>query len=145
MITSLPVLRLGKGTKVLIGHGGEANDPPMHNLAEYPIYNAPTLAVHDADAYVPNFFTARGKQPVAVGPGLERLAVLHAEPAPVRLLKHIAEQGAPAGTPAFVRSWPKDFDYLYMLGPRVPNPMPALLEEIAAGTRFILYRIRKQS
>src|SRR5690606_17293426 len=120
---------LGKGARVLIGHGGEANDPPMHNLTEYPIYNAPTLAVNDADAFVPNFFTARGKQPVAVGPGLEHLYVPHAGPAPIRLLKQIAENGAPAGTPAFVRSWPKDYDYLYVLGPRVPNPMPALLDE----------------
>jgi len=134
---------LGKGAKVLIGHSGAGGDPPFDNLTEYPIYNAPVLAVNDADAFVPNLFTAKGKQPVSARPGFERLAVAHAGPAPARLLKQIAEHGAPEGTPLFIQSWPRDYDYLYMLGPHRLNPLPALLDEIAGGTRFVLYRIRR--
>jgi hypothetical protein len=132
---------LDPGARVLVAHSGDADDPPMANLAEYPIYNAPTLAVNDADAFVPNFYAAAGKQPVTVRPEWEHLAVLHAGPAPIRLLAAIAEQGAPAGTPPFIAEWPEDYDYLYLLGSPIPNPMPGLLEELDSGARFVLYRI----
>jgi len=32
---------------------------------------------------------------------------------------------------------------LDVVGPRSPNPMPSLLQELYAGPRFTLYRIRK--
>lgn len=134
---------LDKGARVLIGHSGSGDDPPFGHLTNYPIYNAPVLAVNDADAFVPNLFAAKGKQPVFAGSKFERLAVAHAGPAPVSLLKRIAEQGAPSGTPPFIQSWSYDYGYLYLLGPHISNPMPALLEEIASGPRFVLYRIRK--
>jgi hypothetical protein len=38
--------RLEKNKLVLVGHSDEAPDPPLGNLFEYPIYHAPTLAVH---------------------------------------------------------------------------------------------------
>ncbi len=134
---------LGKGARVLIGHSGSGDDPPFGNLSEYPIYNAPILAVNDADAFVPNLFAAKGKQPVSARPGWERLTIPHAGPAPVALLKQIAEAGAPPGTPLFIRSWPQDYEFLYMLGPHGPNPLPALLDELASGRRFVLYGIRR--
>src|SRR5262249_55231136 len=40
--------KIGKGSLVLVAHSGDADDPPMKNLTEYPIYSAPTLAVHYA-------------------------------------------------------------------------------------------------
>jgi hypothetical protein len=135
--------RLPKGARVLIGHSGAGDDPPIGNLAEYPVYELPVLAVHYADAFVPNFFTAPGKQPISVRQDLRRLDIPHAGPAPMKLLQQIAAQGAPAGTPAFIHHWPRDFDFLYLVGPRTPNPMPKLLEEVSAAPRFVLYRIRK--
>lgn len=134
-----------KGAIVLIGHSGEADDPPLRDLSEYPIYNVPVLAVQYADAFVPNLFTAAGKQPVTAKPAWQRLDVPYSGPVPLAVLKVIAEQGAPHGTPTFIRSWPKDFDFLYLLGPHVANPMPDLLEQIMAAPRFTLYRIRKKA
>ena len=63
--------------------------------------------------------------------------------APVQFLKVIAERGAPAGTPLFIRSWASDFDYLFLLGPKIENPMPDRLVEVTRAPRFVLYRIRK--
>ncbi len=135
--------RLPKGAKVLVGHSGDAQDPPLRNLSDYPVYHLPTLAVQYADAFVPNLFTAPGKQPITARSPWQRLDIPYTGPVPLVLLKAIAERGAPSSTPTFLRAWPKDFDYLYLLGPAIANPMPGLLEKIAAGPRFTLYRIRK--
>jgi hypothetical protein len=49
----------------------------------------------------------------------------------------------PPDVPSFVRSWHRDYDYLYVVGTPGSNPMPALLERMDSGKRFVLYRIRK--
>ena len=46
--------------------------------------------------------------------------------------------------PSYLRSWHKDFDYLYVLGPRISNQMPGLLEEIDSSARFVLYKINRK-
>ncbi|HET9715892.1 MAG TPA: hypothetical protein VFP60_06875 [Pseudolabrys sp.] len=135
--------RIKKGSTVLIGHSGAGNDPPFNDLTEYPIYNAPVLAVHFADAFVPNLFTAPGKQPVKPRPNYAALDIPYGGPVPVAILSSIAEGTAPAATPRFIRDWPREFDYLYLLGPRISNPLPKLLEEIQSSQRFVLYRVRK--
>jgi hypothetical protein len=140
MISSFGKIR--KGAFVLVGHSGDADDPPLHDLPEYPIYHAPTLAVHYADAFVPTLFAANGKQPVSARRAYRHLEVPFGGIVPVAILKAIAENQAP-DVPAFIRSWPHDFDYLYVIGPRIPNPMPDLLEELDAESRFVLYGIRK--
>jgi hypothetical protein len=134
--------KIEKGSFVLIAHSGDADDPPMKNLTEYPIYNAPTLAVHYADAFVPTFYAAAGKQPVIPRPAYRHLLVPYGGIAPIAALKAIAENTVP-DAPDFVRSWPRDFDYLYVIGPAIPNPMPNLLEELYAAPRFALYRVRR--
>ena len=134
---------LPKGAIVLIGHSGEGQDPPP-DLWDYPMTSIPTLAVHFADAFVPSLFTDPGKQPVTPRAPWRRLDVPYGNILPVKLLKYIAEHGAPAGTPPFVRTWPIDFDYLYLIGPSIANPMPERLELVLAAPRFALYRIRKQ-
>jgi hypothetical protein len=133
---------LPRGAFVLIGHSGEAPDPPA-DLTEYPAYHAATLAVHHAGALVPTLFTYPGKQPVEVVPELRRLTVTQGGPAPLAVLTAIAA-GRPAGEqPAYVRDWHHDFQYLYLLGDRVDNPLPQLLRELTAGRRFTLYEIRR--
>ena len=134
--------RMPMGAKVLIGDSGDAPDPPA-DLRDYPMYNVPTLAVNYADAFVPSLFTERGKQPITARPEWERLDVPYGSVAPVQFLKTIAERGAPAGTPLFIRSWARDFDYLFLLGPKIENPMPDRLVEVTRAPRFVLYRIRK--
>jgi hypothetical protein len=134
--------KINKQSLVLVGHSGDADDPPQ-DLYEYPIYHAPTLAVHYADAFVPTLFTATGKQPVAARPAHQHLDIPHGGPVPVAILKAIVEGNGPAGTPSFIRSWHRDYDYLYIVGTSRPNPMPGILEELDAASRFVLYRIRK--
>jgi len=133
--------KIGKSSFVLIAHSGEADDPPK-DLTEYPIYNAPTLAVYYADAFVPTFYATAGKQPVVARPAYRHLQIPYGGIAPISVLKAIAENAA-TDVPDFVRSWRRDFDYVYVIGPAIPNPMPTLLEELQAGERFVLYRIRK--
>jgi len=134
--------KIAKGSFVLVAHSGDADDPPFKNLTEYPIYSAPTLAVHYAGAFVPTFYAAAGKQPIIARSPYRRLEASYGGVAPVAALKAIAENTAP-DVPAFVRAWPRDFDYLYVVGPHSSNPMPRLLEELYEGPRFVLYRVRK--
>lgn len=136
-------LDLPRGTKVLIG--GSGSDGDALDFTEYPIFNVPVLAVQYADAFVPNLFTQAGKQPVSTRSPWRRLDIPYGWLVPVAQLKTIAERGAPAGTPEFLRAWQKDFDYLYLIGPKTANPMPDLLVEVARAPRFVVYRIRKPS
>jgi hypothetical protein len=134
--------KIDKGSLVLVSHSGDADDPPLGNLLEYPIYHAATLAVHYADAFVPTLFASAGKQPVTVRPAYRRLEVPYGGIVPVAVLKAIAENALP-NAPTFIRTWQRDFDYLYVIGPRIPNPMPLSLEELCAAPRFVLYKVRK--
>ena len=133
---------LPKGAVVLTAQTGEGDDPPA-DLRDYPVFNVPTLAVHYADAFVPHLFTAPGKQPVTPRAVWHRLDIPEGGFLPVKFLKYIAEHDTPAGTPLFVQSWQRDFDYLYLTGPSIPNPMPDRLEFVMGARRFALYRIRK--
>jgi hypothetical protein len=136
--------RIEKNRLVLVAHNGDAPDPPLRNLIEYPMYHAPTLAVHYATAFVPTLFMAPGKQPVSVSPANARLFIPYGGPAPISILKGIADGKIAGDIPAFVRNWHRDYDYLYVLGTPSANPMPDLLERIDAGSRFVLYRVRRQ-
>ncbi|MGZ3325151.1 MAG: hypothetical protein ACXU9C_29790, partial [Xanthobacteraceae bacterium] len=64
-------------------------------------------------------------------------------PMPIRVLAAIATGQRSSDIPPFIRTWYRDYNYLYVLGPRVANPLPDLLEELDASTRFVLYRIRR--
>ena len=136
--------RLDRGARILVGHSGAVQlDPPFQDLTEYPIYHAPTLATAYADAFVPTLFTTTGKQPIEVRDVDRHLADSCGGPVPTAILTAIATDRAPPGTPAFIRSWTRDFDYLYVVGAAEPNPMPDILTTMETHLRFTLYRIRK--
>jgi len=135
--------KIERGSLVLVGDSGEGEDPPFNDLTRFPMAYAPTLAVHYANAFVPNVFAAVGKQPVQVRAAVRRLAIPYGGPMPIRVLTAIAAGQTPSGIPPFVRTWYRDYDYLYVLGPRVPNPLPDLLEELDRSARFVLYKIRR--
>ena len=135
--------KIDHGSKILVGGSGEGEDPPFNDLTQYPMFYAPVLAVHYADAFVPNLFTAVGKQPVQARAPFRRLAIPYGGPVPIGLLTAIATGRPPTDVPVFIATWPRDYDYLYVLGPRVANPLPDLLEETESSGRFVLYRIRR--
>jgi hypothetical protein len=135
--------KIDRGSLVLVGGSGEGEDPPFNDLTQYPMAYAPTLAVHYANAFVPNVFTEVGKQPVQARAAVHRLAIPYGGPMPIRVLTAIAAGQTPSDVPPFVRTWYRDYDYLYVLGPRVVNPLPNLLEELDRSARFVLYKIRR--
>ena len=135
--------KLERGSLVLVGTGGDGDDPPFHDLTQYPFYYAPTLAVHYVNGFVPNLFTGEGKQPVRPRPSVQHLAVPYGGPVPVAILAAIAAGKTADIVPLYLRTWPRDFDYLYVLGPQISNPIPALLEERDRSSRFVLYKIRR--
>jgi hypothetical protein len=99
--------------------------------------------VHYANAFVPNLFTAVGKQPVQARAAVQRLAIPYGGPMPIRVLAAVAAGQPPSDIPPFIRTWYRDYDYLYVLGPQVANPLPDLLEELDGSARFVLYKIRR--
>jgi len=135
--------KIDPGSLVLVGGSGEGEDPPFSDLTSYPMAYAPTLAVHYANAFVPNLFTAVGKQPVQARAAVRRLAIPYGGPMPIRVLSAIAAGQTSSDIPPFIRTWYRDYDYLYVLGPRVANPLPNLLEELDSSVRFVLYKIRR--
>jgi hypothetical protein len=135
--------RLDRGALVLIGTTGPGDDPPFRNITDYPMYYAPTLAVAYCNCFVPTLFTAVGKQPVQAQGPVQRLAIPHGGPVPLTILTAIAAGKTAPAVPAFVASWQRDYDYLYLLGPRIDNPLPDRLTELTSSARFTLYRINR--
>ena len=135
--------KIDRGSKVLVGDSGEGADPPFNDLTRYPMFYAPTLATHYANAFVPNLFTAVGKQPVQARIVEQRLAIPEGGPVPVRVLAAIATGRTSPDIPAFIRTWHRDYNYLYVLGPHVANPLPDFLEELDSSRRFVLYKIHR--
>ena len=82
--------KIDRGSLVLVGSSGDGEDPPFNDLTRYPMAYAPTLAVHYANAFVPNLFTEVGKQPVQARAAVRRLALPYGGPMPVRTLAAIA-------------------------------------------------------
>jgi hypothetical protein len=137
--------KIDRGSRILVGSVSDHGDPPFADLTSYPMYYAPTLAVHYADAFVPNLFTETGKQPVRAREDVRALAIPYGGPVPAGVLAAIATGQAPADTPPFVRTWYRDYDYLYVLGAPAANPLPDLLDVLVTSERFVLYRIRRRS
>lgn len=135
--------RIAPGAMVLIADSAAGLDPPLFNLSSYPIYHVPALAVGYADAFVPTLFTQPGKQPVTPRPALQRLDLPYGGPVPISLLESIARNGPGPDTRPFVRNWTKDYDYVYIVGRHVSNPMADILVEMSSGPRFTLYRIKE--
>jgi hypothetical protein len=134
--------RLAPKSFVLSGSTEDVGDPPFGDLTAYPMYYAPTLAVHYAGAFVPNLFTEIGKQPVQPETAVRRLAIPYGGPPPLSVLRAVIENSTTGVyVPRFVENWQRDYDYLYLLGPHVANPFPDILTELAVSKRFTLYKV----
>jgi hypothetical protein len=132
------------GSTILIARTSEEQS----DLTEFPIYYSPTLAVHYAGAFVSSFYVwpGSGVRNVRLKNEFQHFQVhkaFESLPVPVQKLKAIADGRQPFDVPGYAYHWYRDFDYLYLVGRRIPNPMPQLLQELFAGERFTLYRIGK--
>jgi hypothetical protein len=96
--------KIDRGSRLLVATSGEGDDPPFKDLTQYPMAYAPTLAVHYANAFVPNLFTEVGKQPVRARSSVQRLAIPYGGPVPLRGLGPKAASQTAHETPAFVRA-----------------------------------------
>ena len=134
--------QIGKGAKILVAREGD--ETPFRDQDWPPMSHAPVLAVHYAKALVSATMAVRGKQPLMSRPEFQRLNAQDAHAITVATLKEIAEKGERARIEdeAF-RHWPEDFDYIYLIGAPIENPLPKLLEALESRRRFTLYRIRK--
>ena len=138
---------LQRGAFVLVGDSGAAFAQP-YDLTGLPLRYAPVLAVHYAGAFVPSLFSLPGMYVVQVSPKLRPLEITNSffyDPVPFRLLKAVADRRDIPDLPSFIRCWMYDYDYLYLVGPRVGNPMPSRLVPLARSDRFVLFRIKKPS
>jgi hypothetical protein len=133
--------RLAKDSTVLVADSYPPGKPGG-GLGDYPFYHAPTLAVVYANALVASLFTYPGDRPVTLRPAYSDFAQSGLLAPKVVLLPDIAS-GAYEDLPEYLRSWPKKYDYIYVLGPRTANPMPLVLHELSAGSRFVLYQVDK--
>ena len=130
------------GAHLLVAHTGATDDPPFRNLADYPLYHAPTLAVPYAGAFVPTLFTTRGKQPLVVATDLQRLSFSDGGPVPLALLRAIAAHpGVAVGS--FISDWTRDFDYVCVLGKPTGEQLPTALDLVETHDSFALYRVRR--
>jgi hypothetical protein len=128
-----------RGAFVLISYSSDALGP---------LHHAPVLAVHYANAFVPSLFTAPYtpiKRQFALR---ERIRPDFADtryypPVPFSVLTAISNERALPGIPPYIACWMDDFDYLYLVGARIPNPIPGRLKAVAMGKRFTLFRIKK--
>jgi hypothetical protein len=129
---------------VLVG----SSSVPSTVLTDAPMWRAPTLAVHYANAFVSSLYTLPGTHAVRVKPEWHHLAINGKretyEPPSLANLKTIAEGGSVPGTPQYIRNWQSDFDYVYILGPPTPNILPNILVELFTDRRFTLYCIQRR-
>jgi hypothetical protein len=135
---------LHKNSFVLVG---STRADPTTLLMDAPMWRAPTLAVYYAKAFVTSLYTIPGTHAVEVKSKWQHLDINPKtetyEPPSLTILKTIAEGGNVPSAPQYIRSWQNDFDYVYLLGPHIPNAFPKMLVEIAAERRFTLYRVQR--
>lgn len=110
-------------------------------------YHLPTLAVMWRHAFVPTVFTARGKQPLAVRPPWDRLAVPEGPVASVTALTMESTASWAALWSPYLRQWHR-FDYALVLNAELPDQygpitLPPEFELVRDEGFAQLWRIRR--
>ena len=99
-----------------------------------------------AGAFVSSLYTIAGAEPVEVRPDLAHLDVSTAAesytPPSLATLRALAD-GEDVEAPRYLRHWPRDFQYVYLVGPHTEDALPGVLDEIARYRRFTLYAVRR--
>ncbi|MGF6313308.1 hypothetical protein ABIB82_007460 [Bradyrhizobium sp. i1.8.4] len=129
---------LDRPSRILVGH---STDGPI-GLLQWPMDHAPTLAV-----------SAKAMVTTVALPGITSINVVKEHrnqaidevfdlnPVPLSRLTALATGTDDPRVPRFLRHWTSEFDYLYLVGPRIENPLPGRIEELTGGKLFTMYRI----
>jgi hypothetical protein len=113
------------------------------------------LAVLERCVFVPHMAKLRDQQPVIAATATAAIDGGTAEPVDARLFALGADQTAsdallgqrfPGWERPYYAHWPQNFDYVVHVHARqrVDNPRPDLLERMASGSFFDIYRIRER-
>ncbi|MGY8684326.1 hypothetical protein Q2941_42220 [Bradyrhizobium sp. UFLA05-153] len=120
---------------------GRSTDAPL-GLLQWPMNHAPTLAV-----------SAKAMVTTVALPGITSIdvvkerrnqaitEVINLDPVPLSILTALANGTNDPHVPRFLRHWTSEFDYLYLVGPHIANPLPGRIEELTGGKLFTMYRI----
>jgi hypothetical protein len=130
---------LDRPSRVLVGRSIDGPE----RMFELPMHHAPTLAV-SAKALVTTLYALPGMQPISVAKEYRDQAIteiIYYSPVPLPVLASAASGTDDTRLPRFLHHWTKEFDYLYLVGPRIANPLPSQIEELAGGELFTMYRI----
>ncbi len=129
---------------ILVGDS-RTGEVPSTLLTDAPMFRAPTLAVHYASAFVSSLYTIAGTLPVEVRPDVAHLDISGVTesyaPPSLATLRALAN-GEDVEAPRYLRRWPRDFQYVYLLGGHTEHALPGLLDELARYQRFTLYAVR---
>jgi len=130
---------LGRPSRILVGR---STDGPIGLLLR-PMDHAPTLAV-SAKAMVTTLFALPGMQQINVVKEHRNQAiaeVINYNPVSLSILVGLTTGTDDPGVPRYLRHWTNEFDYLYLVGPHIANPLPGRIEELTSGKLFTMYRI----
>lgn len=139
-----------RGAKVIVFHDEGGTDATMLHQPVSIYDHLATLAVIERDAYVP-FLFKHAMMPVAAAPSLHAIDTAVGGPIGLRqLLEGMDPVKGPAmlgtlsvaGMINYWGNWPAHFDYAVELGFGAHPAVPAILQPVASGTYFNIYRIR---
>jgi hypothetical protein len=121
---------------------GRSTDGPI-GLPLWPMQHAPTLAA-SAKAMVTTLVALPGITSINVVKEHRNQAIaetINLNPVSLSMLVALATGTDDPRVPRFLRHWTSEFDYLYLVGPRIANPLPGRIEELTGGKLFTMYRI----
>jgi hypothetical protein len=130
---------LDRPSRVLVGR---STDGPI-GLLLWPMDHAPTLAA-SAKAMVTTLAALPGITSINVVKEHRDQAIaesINLNPVSLSILAAVATGTDDLRVPRFLRHWTSEFDYLYLVGPRIANPLPGRIEELTGGKLFTMYRI----
>jgi hypothetical protein len=130
---------LDRPSRVLVGR---STDGPI-GLLLWPMQHAPTLAA-SAKAMVTTLVALPGITSINVVKEHRDQAIaesINLNPVSLSLLVALATGTDDPRVPRFLRHWTSEFDYLYLVGPHIVNPLPGRIEELTGGKLFTMYRI----
>lgn len=137
---TLAVSNIPRGSSVLVAEADERHGEPALVQA---LSHAPLIAVIGRDALVSTIFSVPGKQVLNIRPAHADLVDRQdGDPPRVSQLLATADRASPGGG-RFWDFWPGHYDYVFVLytEPQAANPDPDLLDFVAEGHGFQLYRI----